>query len=84
MIRELIGGVYFGKRQENAAGEAYDTTEYSVEQVQRVARLQEFSLLIANHTRLFIQLIKQMGGYFVFIYTSNQTLGYLFFNIIHP
>ncbi|PVU92446.1 hypothetical protein BB559_003732 [Furculomyces boomerangus] len=60
MIRELIGGVYFGKRQENAAGEAYDTTEYSVEQVQRVARLQEFSLLIANHTRLYTPVTRHL------------------------
>ncbi|OMJ30425.1 putative aconitate hydratase [Smittium culicis] len=40
MIRELIGGVYFGKRQEeDANGEAFDTVEYNVEQVERVARL---------------------------------------------
>ncbi|OMH78463.1 putative aconitate hydratase [Zancudomyces culisetae] len=40
MIRELIGGVYFGKRQEtDANGQAWDTTEYSVDQVKRVARL---------------------------------------------
>ncbi|PVU93803.1 hypothetical protein BB561_003038 [Smittium simulii] len=40
MIRELIGGVYFGKRQEmDADGNAFDTTEYNSAQIQRVARL---------------------------------------------
>ncbi|OLY85333.1 putative aconitate hydratase [Smittium mucronatum] len=40
MVRELIGGVYFGKRQErDSEGNAFDTTEYSVSQVERVTRL---------------------------------------------
>ncbi|PVV00542.1 hypothetical protein BB560_005075 [Smittium megazygosporum] len=40
MIRELIGGVYFGKRHEqDIEGYAFDTTEYTVDQIQRVARL---------------------------------------------
>ncbi|KAJ1914018.1 hypothetical protein H4219_004964 [Mycoemilia scoparia] len=40
VVRELVGGIYFGKRQEeDANGYAYDTMEYSVPEVQRIARL---------------------------------------------
>ncbi|KAJ2737434.1 hypothetical protein H4R23_001848, partial [Coemansia sp. Cherry 401B] len=40
VLRELVGGIYFGKRgEEDAAGKAYDTMEYSVPEVERIARL---------------------------------------------
>ncbi|MCA9520556.1 MAG: 3-isopropylmalate dehydrogenase [Myxococcales bacterium] len=39
-VRELTSGIYFGPRQEeNPAGEAWDTMRYSVEEVERVARV---------------------------------------------
>ncbi|CAO3644754.1 unnamed protein product [Cunninghamella echinulata] len=39
-VRELVGGIYFGERQEaNAEGKAYDTLPYSREEIQRVTRL---------------------------------------------
>lgn len=38
VIRELIGGVYFGRRGRSADGQtAFDTTEYSVDEIRRVA-----------------------------------------------
>ncbi len=38
VVRELIGGAYFGKRGRNPAGTAaFDTIEYSVDEIQRVA-----------------------------------------------
>ncbi|KAJ2683181.1 hypothetical protein IWW39_005641 [Coemansia spiralis] len=40
VLRELVGGIYFGKRsEEDAEGKAYDTMEYSVPEVERIARL---------------------------------------------
>ncbi|ORX56507.1 3-isopropylmalate dehydrogenase [Piromyces finnis] len=40
VVRELTGGAYFGKREEeNAEGVAYDTTVYSVPEVQRITRI---------------------------------------------
>lgn len=39
VLRELVGGVYFGERQEETDGKAWDTMPYSVSEVQRVARL---------------------------------------------
>lgn len=40
VVRELVGGIYFGKRsEEDAEGKAYDTMEYSVPEVERIARL---------------------------------------------
>ncbi|KAJ2610927.1 hypothetical protein H4S08_003401 [Coemansia sp. RSA 1365] len=40
VLRELVGGIYFGKRsEEDADGKAYDTMEYSVPEVERIARL---------------------------------------------
>lgn len=40
VVRELTGGAYFGKREEeNAEGVAYDTMIYSVPEVQRIARI---------------------------------------------
>jgi len=39
-IRELTGGIYFGPRQEQGNGtDAFDTLVYSVEEVERVARV---------------------------------------------
>ncbi|ORX44604.1 3-isopropylmalate dehydrogenase [Hesseltinella vesiculosa] len=39
-VRELVGGIYFGERQEaDADGKAYDTLPYSREEIQRVTRL---------------------------------------------
>lgn len=40
VIRELIGGLYFGPRQEQGDGDtAYDTMVYSVSEVQRITRV---------------------------------------------
>ncbi|CAG8561941.1 11642_t:CDS:2 [Ambispora gerdemannii] len=40
IIRELVGGIYFGERkEEDASGKALDTLPYSVEEVERVTRL---------------------------------------------
>lgn len=43
VVRELIGGLYFGARKEAAAspdiGTAWDTMIYSVEEVQRITRV---------------------------------------------
>ncbi|KAJ2704390.1 hypothetical protein FB645_003313 [Coemansia sp. IMI 203386] len=40
VIRELVGGIYFGKRgEEDSEGRAYDTMEYSVGEIERIARL---------------------------------------------
>ncbi|CEP11797.1 hypothetical protein [Parasitella parasitica] len=39
-VRELVGGIYFGDRQEaDEDGKAYDTLPYTREEVQRVTRL---------------------------------------------
>ncbi|KAJ3031268.1 3-isopropylmalate dehydrogenase [Rhizophlyctis rosea] len=39
-VRELTGGIYFGKREEeNKDGYAYDTMEYTVPEVQRITRI---------------------------------------------
>ncbi|KAI7897634.1 3-isopropylmalate dehydrogenase [Cokeromyces recurvatus] len=39
-VRELVGGIYFGDRQEaDENGKAYDTLPYSKEEIQRVTRL---------------------------------------------
>ncbi|TIA72270.1 hypothetical protein E3P91_02158 [Wallemia ichthyophaga] len=40
ILRELTGGIYFGKRQEaDANGYAFDTMEYSKSEVERIARV---------------------------------------------
>lgn len=40
VVRELTGGIYFGDRGRNAAGdEAYDTMRYSVPEIERIARM---------------------------------------------
>jgi len=39
VIRELIGGIYFGKRGRNKAGtSAFDTSEYSKKEIERIAK----------------------------------------------
>ncbi|KAJ3146157.1 3-isopropylmalate dehydrogenase [Geranomyces michiganensis] len=39
-VRELTGGIYFGKRSEqDAGGAAWDTMEYTVSEVQRITRI---------------------------------------------
>lgn len=38
-VRELTGGIYFGPRQEEVEGKAYDTMAYSVGEVERVAHV---------------------------------------------
>jgi len=40
VIRELIGGIYFGKRgRENDGRTAFDTSSYSIEEIQRVGNV---------------------------------------------
>ncbi|CAG8534300.1 6672_t:CDS:2 [Cetraspora pellucida] len=40
IVRELVGGIYFGNRQEeDDKGQAFDTLPYSVEEVERITRL---------------------------------------------
>ena len=40
VVRELIGGIYFGERGTNEAGTAaYDTEAYTVEEITRIARI---------------------------------------------
>jgi len=52
VIRELIGGLYFGKRKEHNVepdlGTAWDTMIYSVEEVQRITRVAAQIALAAN------------------------------------
>lgn len=51
-VRELIGGVYFGKRKEQGASPdedvAWDTMPYSVSEVQRITRVAAQIALVAN------------------------------------
>lgn len=52
VVRELIGGVYFGKRKEQGVepdlDTAWDTMIYSVEEVQRITRVAAQIALAAN------------------------------------
>lgn len=49
VVRELVGGIYFGKRSEdNGNGVASDTEEYSVPEVQRITRMAAFLALQSN------------------------------------
>lgn len=52
VVRELIGGVYFGARKEQGVAPdenlAYDTMPYSVEEVQRITRVAAQIALAAN------------------------------------
>ena len=38
IVRELVGGLYFGERGRRPDGSAYDTCEYSPAQIERIAR----------------------------------------------
>ncbi|KAG2739858.1 Isocitrate/Isopropylmalate dehydrogenase-like protein [Suillus brevipes Sb2] len=49
IIRELIGGLYFGPRQEQGDGDtAYDTMVYSVAEVERITRVEAQIAVAAN------------------------------------
>lgn len=52
VVRELVGGIYFGERQEQAESKnnssAYDTEKYSVEEVTRIARMAAFLAMQYN------------------------------------
>lgn len=49
IVRELVGGIYFGEREEdNGSGRAWDTEAYSVEEVQRITRMAAFIALQSN------------------------------------
>lgn len=46
IVRELVGGIYFGEREEdNGSGRAWDTEAYSVPEVQRLTRMAAFLAL---------------------------------------
>lgn len=46
VVRELVGGIYFGERKEDdGSGVAHDTEEYSVPEVQRITRMAAFLAL---------------------------------------
>ncbi|KAF5096666.1 hypothetical protein D0Z03_001570 [Geotrichum reessii] len=49
IVRELVGGIYFGEREEdNGSGKAWDTEAYSVAEVQRLTRMAAFLALQSN------------------------------------
>jgi 3-isopropylmalate dehydrogenase len=48
VVRELTGGLYFGSRQEETDGVAYDTMTYSVSEVQRITRIAAELALVKN------------------------------------
>lgn len=49
VVRELVGGIYFGARTEDdGSGVARDTEEYSVPEVQRITRMAAFLALQSN------------------------------------
>ena len=39
IVRELTGGIYFGKRGRNEDGSAYDTEQYSAEEIRRLVKV---------------------------------------------
>ncbi|CAI8503242.1 unnamed protein product [Pichia kudriavzevii] len=46
IVRELVGGIYFGEREEDTgSGRAWDTEAYSVEEVTRITRMAAFLAL---------------------------------------
>jgi 3-isopropylmalate dehydrogenase len=51
IVRELVGGLYYGERGVRADGTVYDTCEYRPEQVERVAR-RAFELAGGRHGRV--------------------------------
>lgn len=49
VVRELVGGIYFGKRKEDDGdGVAWDSEQYSVPEVQRITRMAAFMALQNN------------------------------------
>lgn len=49
ICRELIGGIYFGKRKEDTGDHvAWDTEQYSVDEVKRIARMAGFLAMQSN------------------------------------
>ncbi|GMM56530.1 3-isopropylmalate dehydrogenase [Maudiozyma humilis] len=49
VVRELVGGIYFGKRKEDTGdGVAWDSEQYSVPEVQRITRMAAFMALQHN------------------------------------
>lgn len=52
VVRELVGGIYFGERQEQEESEdkntAWDTEKYSTEEVSRITRMAAFMALQHN------------------------------------
>ncbi|GMM32698.1 3-isopropylmalate dehydrogenase [Saccharomycopsis crataegensis] len=49
VVRELVGGIYFGERQEaDESGKAWDTEAYSVPEIQRITRMAAFLALQHN------------------------------------
>jgi 3-isopropylmalate dehydrogenase len=52
VVRELTGGIYFGKRGRNEAGDtAYDTMTYSVAEVERIVR-KAFEIAMKRNKKL--------------------------------
>ena len=51
IVRELVGGLYFGERGVREDGTVYDTMEYHPRQVERIAR-RGFELARARHQRV--------------------------------
>ncbi|QPG75749.1 3-isopropylmalate dehydrogenase [Brettanomyces nanus] len=49
IVRELIGGIYFGKRKEDEGDDyAWDTEQYSVREVERITRMAGFLAMQQN------------------------------------
>ncbi|CCE62045.1 hypothetical protein TPHA_0B03730 [Tetrapisispora phaffii CBS 4417] len=49
VVRELVGGIYFGKRKEDDGdGVAWDSEQYSVPEVQRITRMAAFLAMQHN------------------------------------
>ncbi len=54
IVRELTGGIYFGKRgriEENGVPAAYDTEKYSVSEIERIARV-AFDMAMKRNKKL--------------------------------
>lgn len=52
VVRELTGGIYFGKRGRNESGDtAFDTMSYSVEEVERIVR-KAFEIAMKRNKKL--------------------------------